>query len=145
MLFIKILVIAAITITLFMLWSLMAIIGNYFSAKRNQIINDPNVYGDKLDVTGFALQAIDVIIKREVDGKVMFLQLSKTSYNMLNLDEDVEKLGTYIFQCFKREFYTSDALMLTSDYIMKYITTETSLYMVLAMREANIEIYREKK
>ena len=145
MLFIKILVIAAITITLFMLWSLMAIIGNYFSAKRNQIINDPNVYGDKLDITGFALQAIDVIIKREVDGKVMFLQLSKTSYNMLNLDEDVEKLGTYIFQCFKREFYTSDALMLTSDYIMKYITTETSLYMVLAMREANIEIYREKK
>ena len=125
--------------------NLVSAIEKFFRTKEKKIKNDPNVYGDRLEVTVLALQAIDTITKREVDGKVLFLHLSHMRYNMLDIDKDVEKLGTYIFNSFKKEFYQNDVLLLSDDYIMKYITSEVSLLFITAMKEANIEMYTDEK
>ena len=144
-LFAKILFGTLAVILLFAVLNLMGAIEKFFRTKERKLKADPNIYGDRLEVTVLALQTIDTITKREVDGKVLFLHLSHMRYNMLDIDKDVEKLGNYIFNSFKREFYQNDVLLLSEDYIMKYITSQVSLLLITAMKEANIEMKTNKK
>ena len=144
-LFAKILFGTLAVILLFAVLNLMGAIEKFFRTKERKLKADPNIYGDRLEVTVLALQTIDTITKREVDGKVLFLHLSHMRYNMLDIDKDVEKLGNYIFNSFKREFYQNDVLLLSEDYIMKYITSQVSLLLITAMKEANIEMYTDEK
>ena len=142
---VKIVVGVVCAIIILLLIDLAESISKYVVEKTKFSVNDPVRLDDRMEVSIKALQAIDVIIKREIRGKVAFLQLSNTSYNMLNLDKDVEELGKYVFQSFKSEFYNADALLITKDYIMKYITSETSLNLILAMKDANINMYKNDK
>ena len=89
-------------------------------------VNKELDYLDKLEATVGFLNFINVLIDNEINNMMTSLSKIDSKYELIKLDEDAKQIATNIFQSLAKEnTFVDSNLIITNDYIMKYITDES--------------------
>lgn len=89
-------------------------------------VNKELDYLDKLEATVGFLNFINVLIDNEINNMMTSLSKIDSKYELIKLDEDAKQIATNIFQSLAKEnTFVDNNLIITNDYIMKYITDES--------------------
>ena len=92
---------------------------------------------ERLDYNKELLSFIMTLVNLEIDNEVKTIVSLNASYNIANLDKDIEKVSNKVFNAIKPEVYTSNANMMTDEYLMQFITESTSRYFISTIRAIN--------
>ena len=94
--------------------------------------------------TNNILRLINGLVDLEVTKKVSMMSLLRQRYNMLNMDTDIKQISTKVFLSVKNEIYSNEELILTTDFFLQYITTQTTFHLTTSMVEFNQGLYIPK-
>lgn len=94
--------------------------------------------------TNNILRLINGLVDLEVTKKVSMMSLLRQRYNMLNMDTDIKQISTKVFLSVKNEIYSNEELILTTDFFLQYITSQTTFHLTTSMVEFNQGLYIPK-
>ena len=60
------------------------------------------------------------------------------SYDILNLDKDTKTIASTVFNGMKKELFNTPNIIYTDTYIIKYITSQSTLILLKNIKEANM-------
>lgn len=92
---------------------------------------------DKLDYSIGVINLINNIIDIEITGFLKSYIVLGTTYNVINLDKDVETVSKTVFESIKSETYMNDTILLSDNYIMSYITKNVSYVLIVKSLSIN--------
>lgn len=93
---------------------------------------------EQLDCSETLLQAINVMIELECANVLRSYIFLHKSYDILNLDKDTQTISTNVFSGIKKELFNSANIIYTDTYIIKYITSQSTLILLKNIKEANM-------
>lgn len=106
---------------------------------------DIDLYSLRLRLTTELLKTVDSIIETRVLNMIKNLLLVETPYNMLNLSDDVEIIGKEIYNSISEDFLlTENFTLFKPDFLMNYITSQTSLFFTENAKALNLQLYASK-
>lgn len=82
----------------------------------------------------------DVMIEKEIINTMRTFFVLNKKYELVNLDKDVETIATNVFHALDLEHITTDEITITVEYIIKYITDQTSIKLINTVKEYNAAI-----
>lgn len=90
--------------------------------------------------TNNILSIIDFLIEKEIDMKMHKLSYDEKTYNILKLDDDIKKISGLVFEAISKDAFdiATNATILTKDYILSYITKQTTLMFTQEITKFNI-------
>lgn len=97
-------------------------------------------YGDemnRLDYNKELLAFIMTLTQLEVENEVKTLVSLNATYNVANLDKDIEKIAKKVYASLKPEVYQADINMLNEDYIFQFIVETASRHFLQTIRVIN--------
>ena len=97
-------------------------------------------YGDemnRLDYNKELLAFIMTLTQLEVENEVKTLVSLNATYNVANLDKDIEKIAKKVYASLKPEVYQANINMLNEDYIFQFIVETTSRHFLQTIRVIN--------
>lgn len=98
----------------------------------------------RVNITASMLKLIDTLVAIEIDNRLVAMMLTKTPYNMLQLDKDIEVMSKRVFDAINKELFDDPDLCLNQDYIFQFISTQISNKFIQTMLTTNIQLYTEK-
>lgn len=152
-------IIIAILLCCIMIWVLIYAlyqIANFFKEKQKLTIQTRNKteyellslrtgtaynLAYKIKTTEELLTFIENSIDIEVGLIIRNLQTLHQKYDVKNMDEDIKNISSRIFQSFHGSVYTSNEIVITEDYLMKYIVEFTTTDLIKSVSELNNMIY----
>lgn len=82
----------------------------------------------------------DVMIDKEIINSMRTFFVLGKKYELVNLDKDVETIATNVFQALDLQHISIDEISITVEYIIKYITDQTSIKLINTVKEYNNSI-----
>lgn len=82
----------------------------------------------------------DVMVEKEIINSMRTFFVLNKKYELVNLDKDVETIATNVFHALDLEHITTDEITITVEYIIKYITDQTSIKLINTVKEYNAAI-----
>jgi hypothetical protein len=95
---------------------------------------------DRISATNTLLETIDNTIMTQIKGTLKFYVRLARPYPAIKMGDDIERISKIVYDSLVKEVFTNDQFIITEDYIMEYITSETSLLFISVCQELNIEI-----
>ena len=92
---------------------------------------------ERIELTNSIFQLIDGMIESEILSTMKDHIALKEKYNTLNLDLDVGKISTIIYESFNKDLFTDPNLLLNKEYMMTYITKKTSYELLVSVLTHN--------
>lgn len=128
----------------FNLSNLITSISEYFHAKKEDLLKpEPRPdcsIDDIINMNNFILDAISTVIHLEVYSKVRALRDLNTSYNILNLDKDIDEISTNVFNAFKEDMFKNEVSLFTPEYLFSYIAKTTTNVLLETTQKLNDEV-----
>lgn len=82
-------------------------------------------YLDKIEATVRLINLINVLTDNEINNKFTSLSKINSKYELMKLDDDAASIATNIFNAINsEENFINGNIMVSNEYIMKYITDE---------------------
>lgn len=98
-------------------------------------------YLDKVEATIGLLNFINVLIDNEINNMMTSLSKINSKYELIKLDEDAKQIATNIFQAIAKDnTFIENNLIVTNDYVMKYITDESIIKLLDKATKYNSKI-----
>ena len=98
-------------------------------------------YLDKVEATIGLLNFINVLIDNEINNMMTSLSKINSKYELIKLDEDAKNIATNIFQAIAKDnTFIENNLIVTNDYVMKYITDESIIKLLDKATKYNSKI-----
>lgn len=135
--------IIVVIITLIVIFNLITNISEYFSAQTKRIMDVPLVTSDKLsldirnDITVSMMNMIVTMISNEIILVLRSYITLNIRYDLKKLDDDIQNISTNVFNGIRSDVILDDNLIMTSDYMMKYIVSETTTRMIETIKKFN--------
>lgn len=115
------------------------------NAEKNKILEVPKKtisMTDKINTTLDIINLIIFLINYQISYKLKeYAELHKP-YPILNADDDLLNILEEIQKALKIEIFTSDEILLSDEYLMKYITGQTTILWIRSIVDFNSEIKR---
>lgn len=129
---------------IFLLFALMNLIyatSTYIQTRKRATI----VNADATSIENGAnfLSYIDAMIQIEVQSVIQTLASVNTPYNMMKIDNDIEVIGKNVFDGLSKSMLTMDSCF-TTEYIMRYISIQTSTRLFMEAQELNGKLHLQK-
>lgn len=126
---------------LFALMNLIYAMSTYIQTKkRATTINaDATTIGNSANLLSY----IDAMIQIEVQSILQTLASVNTPYNMMKIDNDIEVIGKNVFDGLSKSMLTMNSCF-TTDYIMRYISIQTSTRLFMEAQELNTKLHLQK-
>ena len=126
--------------------SLLAARINYINMKAKKcesealsLIKNDQVSSIAYENTNNILSVIDFLIDKEIAIRLHKLSYDEAPYNVLHVDEDVKAIATDVFESLNKEMIAKESLSArTDDYVLKYITKETTLLFTQEVTKFNL-------
>ena len=118
----------------------------YFKEKKKKVetetlkILEKNNSSPSFDDTDQVFSILNFIIDGEIAFRINLLSYSKTPYNLLNLDKDIQDISNTVFSQLNKEMLQNSNIMVTSDYIMHYIVNQITIRLASSMHEYNVTV-----
>lgn len=129
---------------LFNLNNLVTSISEYFRAKKEDLLKpEPSPecsIDDIINMNNFILDAISTVIHLEVYSKVRPLHDLNTTYNILNLDKDIDEISTTVFNAFKEDMFKNEISLFNPNYLFSYIAKTTTNVLLETIQKLNEEM-----
>lgn len=101
-------------------------------------------FTDKIDITISLLNIINVLIDSEIGRSIETVSMLGKDYELLKYDNDVKRISESVFNAFiKDETFLSNRLVITDEYIMKYISEEVMTRLLRTAQAYNLELRQE--
>lgn len=113
----------------------------YVAEAKLTIYNSSAPLKDKMDNTERMLDLIDMLINQHII--VLFRNLASLrteGYKINNLDKDVKDIAGKVFECLNVDELINAEMMVSNDYILRYITQQTTMLILANARQFNDEI-----
>ena len=126
---------------LFALMNLIYAMSTYVQTKkRTTTVNaDATTIGNSANLLSY----IDAMIQIEVQSILQTLASVNTPYNMMKIDNDIEVIGKNVFDGLSKSMLSMNSCF-TSDYIMRYISIQTSTRLFMEAQELNSKLHLQK-
>ncbi len=112
--------------------------------KRNEIFirNKNNIdtyvsFSDNIDTTISFMSLCTSLIDNEVGKLISTYLQSNKKYEYLKVDEDVRTISDNVYSAFKENIINNDELIISSEFIMKFIIEETLNRLLTLAKEYN--------
>ena len=113
-------------------------VGKYFGAKAENMKTETLLKREeKINISRNYIDMIDYIIGNEIARILQTYALLRNRYETLQIDEDLEKLASTIYNGLKKDFLQDDSIIFTEEYMMKYITERCRLLLFNSVTEYN--------
>ena len=125
---------------------LLSSIAKYFYERVNKVkaetlmILDNKTSKPSFDITDDLISLINYMIDNEIAFRVQLLSYSKTPYQLLNLDKDIQSISQLIFDNLNKDVLSETETMVKSDYIMHFIINQVTIKLAGTMREYNLNV-----
>ena len=98
----------------------------YLSNQKNTNIDNASMsMPDRIEFTNSILDLISFMVNNEIMSYMKtYISLNNT-YDISNLDNDVRKISTLVFDGINKSLFKDPNLILTENYLMEYITKKT--------------------
>ena len=113
----------------------------YVAEAKLTLYNSKAPLKDKMDNTERMLDLIDMLINQHII--VLFRNLASLrteGYKINNLDKDVKDIASKVFECLNADELLNAEMMVNKDYILRYITQQTTMLILANARQFNDEI-----
>ena len=80
---------------------------------------------DRVDLTNSVLDMIAFMVNNEIYHLFRTYIALSNPYDVTNLDTDSAKISTNVFDGIKKDLFNNPNLILTSEYLMEYVTKKT--------------------
>ena len=81
---------------------------------------------ERIELTNSILDLIAFMVNNEIIAYFKTITSLQTSYNIANMDHDIEYIATKVYEGINKELFTNPNLILTDKYLMEYITKKTT-------------------
>jgi len=116
-------------------------VGKYLGAKAENMKTETLLKREeKINISRNYIDMIDYIIGNEIARILQTYALLRNRYETLQIDEDLEKLASTIYNGLKKDFLQDDSIIFTEDYMMKYITERCRLLLFNSVTEYNASL-----
>ena len=125
---------------------LLSSIAKYFYERVKKVkaetllILDNKTSKPSFNITDDLISLINYIIDNEIAFRVQLLSYSKTPYQLLNLDKDIQSISQLIFDNLNKDVLSETETMVKSDYIMHFIINQVTIKLAGTMREYNLNV-----
>ena len=125
---------------------LLSSIAKYFYERVKKVkaetllILDNKTSKPSFDITDDLISLINYMIDNEIAFRVQLLSYSKTPYQLLNLDKDIQSISQLIFDNLNKDVLSETETMVKSDYIMHFIINQVTIKLAGTMREYNLNV-----
>ena len=113
----------------------------YYEDKRKKVVREAErmvtSLGTKIDVTNELMKLIDDLIMIEFGSLLHRFAIMNQQYPVNRTDNDVKAVATTVFEAIKGEYFTDDDLILTEDYLFRYITERSKTLILASVMEYN--------
>lgn len=92
---------------------------------------------DRIDFTNSVLDLISFMVNNEIISYMKTFIALNNQYDISNLDTDVEKISTLVFNGINKNLFKDPNLILTEKYLMEYITKKTISVMLDVVQNHN--------
>ena len=93
---------------------------------------------EQLNCSETLLQAINIMIELECANVLRSYIFFNKSYDILNLDKDTKTIASTVYNGMKKELFNTPNIIYTDTYIIKYITSQSTLILLKNIKEANM-------
>lgn len=125
---------------------LLSSIAKYFYERVKKVkaetllILDNKTSKPSFNITDDLISLINYMIDNEIAFRVQLLSYSKTPYQLLNLDKDIQSISQLIFDNLNKDVLSETETMVKSDYIMHFIINQVTIKLAGTMREYNLNV-----
>ena len=125
---------------------LLSSIAKYFYERVKKVkaetllILDNKTSKPSFNITDDLISLINYMIDNEIAFRVQLLSYSKTPYQLLNLDKDMQSISQLIFDNLNKDVLSETETMVKSDYIMHFIINQVTIKLAGTMREYNLNV-----
>ena len=113
----------------------------YVAEAKLTIYNSSAPLKDKMDNTERMLDLIDMLINQHI--VILFRNLASLrteGYKINNLDKDVTAIADDVFKCLNAKELINAELIVNTNFILQYITQQTTMLILANARQFNDEI-----
>ena len=90
------------------------------------------------------LKSIEKTIQIEISHELEKYEIIENNkYNPINIDKDIEILSKRVFDAYKKDIFSANNTLFTSEYLMRYITNYTTTVM-LSYTAKKIDLQKER-
>ena len=100
---------------------------------------------ERIELTNSIFNLIDDMIHEEILSFMKTFISLPEKYQILNLDIDVGKISTIIYEAFNKDIFLDPNVLITQEYMMSYITKKTSYELLIAVLAHNENINNANK
>lgn len=120
-------------------WNIILILeekrNEIFIRNKKKLLEDD--FSDNIEITVSFMSLCSSLIDNEVGKLISTYLQSNKKYEYIKVDEDVKIISNNIYSAFKEKIIDNSSLIITEDFIMKYIIEETLNRLLTVAKDYN--------